>query len=129
MTKLLLPSFIFLSCSAYAQQQSNPWVAPESASRQQNPQEPTAKSISQGKKIFTAFCQSCHGSGGEGNGVAAAALKKKPANFRDSILHLQPDGILYWKISEGRGDMAPYKNSLTADQRWHLVNYIRSFKK
>jgi mono/diheme cytochrome c family protein len=37
----------------------------------------------QGKAIFTANCQMCHGPEGKGDGPAAAGLNPKPANFSD----------------------------------------------
>ena len=128
MIKFVVPVFLLQWMGALFPGQAEPWVAPDTASRQVNPQKVTEKSITQGKKIYMFFCQSCHGINGEGNGAASVALKKKPANFHDSILQNQADGALHWKISEGRGDMASYKNSLSAEQRWNLVNYIRSFK-
>lgn len=34
-----------------------------------------------GREEFTTYCTPCHGSSGVGNGVAAAALKKPPADL------------------------------------------------
>jgi mono/diheme cytochrome c family protein len=34
-----------------------------------------------GAKVFKSFCETCHGPEGKGDGVAAAALNPKPANF------------------------------------------------
>lgn len=34
-----------------------------------------------GKEMFAEYCAVCHGSGGRGDGVAALALKKKPADL------------------------------------------------
>jgi mono/diheme cytochrome c family protein len=34
-----------------------------------------------GKEMFHAYCASCHGLDGKGNGPAAAALKKQPADL------------------------------------------------
>jgi mono/diheme cytochrome c family protein len=34
-----------------------------------------------GKEMFRAYCASCHGPEGKGNGPAAAALKKPPADL------------------------------------------------
>jgi hypothetical protein len=38
----------------------------------------------------------------------------------------QADGALYWKITKGRAPMASFKTLLTDDQRWHVINYIRT---
>jgi mono/diheme cytochrome c family protein len=34
-----------------------------------------------GKQMFTTYCAACHGSGGKGDGPAAGALKKRPADL------------------------------------------------
>ena len=58
--------------------------------------------------------------------VAAAALPPpKPADWTSSKVAAETDGELFWKISNGRGAMPPWKH-LPEDQRWSLVNYIRS---
>ena len=37
----------------------------------------------------------------------------------------ETDGSLFWKISEGRGPMPPWKQVLTDKQRWQVVDYLR----
>ena len=37
------------------------------------------------------------------------------------------DGELFWKMSNGRGMMQTWKDQLSENQRWLLVNYIRTF--
>jgi mono/diheme cytochrome c family protein len=51
-------------------------------------QEPTVKKApvvqsdpSSGKQMFTDYCAPCHGKEGAGNGPAASAMKKTPANL------------------------------------------------
>jgi mono/diheme cytochrome c family protein len=53
-------------------------------------QEPTPKvqpvgatptSPASGKEMFRAYCASCHGAAGKGNGPAAAALKEQPTDL------------------------------------------------
>ncbi len=44
----------------------------------------TKDQLALGKKIFTKSCVTCHGEGGKGDGPAAAAFKKKPADFTDA---------------------------------------------
>jgi hypothetical protein len=50
----------------------------------------------------------------------------KPANFHDEKTRKQRQGAIFWKISNGNGNMPPFKESLTDEQRWQLVSYIRS---
>ncbi len=43
------------------------------------PLQPT--SMSSGQEMFKAYCATCHGAGGKGDGPAASALKKTPADL------------------------------------------------
>lgn len=45
------------------------WAGPESAP------------ASDGRAVYTAKCQACHGASGRGDGPAARALPKKPRDF------------------------------------------------
>jgi mono/diheme cytochrome c family protein len=40
-----------------------------------------ATSAADGKQVFTTYCATCHGKTGKGDGPAAAALKKAPADL------------------------------------------------
>ena len=52
----------------------------------------------------------------------------KPANFTDShMMSEMTDGELFWKLSEGRRPMPSFKKRLTEEQRWQLVNFVRTF--
>ncbi|HEV2688843.1 MAG TPA: cytochrome c [Bryobacteraceae bacterium] len=43
----------------------------------------TPTSPASGQEMFTTYCAVCHGSEGKGNGPAATALKKTPANLTE----------------------------------------------
>jgi mono/diheme cytochrome c family protein len=58
--------------------------------------------------------------------MAGMALKPRPADFSKDIIQNQTDGAIYWKLTEGKAPMAAYKETLTKEQRWQLVNFIRS---
>lgn len=107
---------------------NDPWIAPESADKIQNPIVSDVTSIKSGEKIFQSLCWSCHGKGGKGDGPVANSLTPKPGNLTSEGSQSQSDGAIFWKITEGRGAMSSYKSSLTTKQRWQLVNYIRTLK-
>jgi mono/diheme cytochrome c family protein len=91
-----------------------------------NPQSGAA-SVAAGKKSAETNCVTCHGPGGKGDGVAAAALTPKPADWTSAKVKADPDGVLFCKMSNGRGPMPPWKH-LPEKERWDLVNYIRSLQ-
>ncbi len=109
--------------------QNGAWKAPKEADDLKNPFADNAAELVKGKKLYIQMCAVCHGAKGKGDGVAGAALNPKPTNFTLASVQAQSDGALFWKLTEGRTPMASYKNTLKEDQRWELVNYLRTFKK
>ena len=108
-----------------AQGQGKTWEAPASAKAVKNPVEATSESVAAGKKMAQQSCAPCHGPGGKGDGPAAAALPKKPADWTADVVQAKTDGELFWMISEGMPPMPPWK-SLPETDRWNLVNYMKS---
>ncbi len=104
------------------------WPAPESEKAKKNPLPNDKKVIEQGEKIAKINCASCHGAKGKGDGAAAVALNPKPADWTSDHVQSQTDGELFWKISNGRGPMPPWKH-LPENDRWAVIRYIRSLKK
>ncbi|NOY47496.1 MAG: cytochrome c [Chlorobi bacterium] len=125
--KITLTLLLLLSATFVVNAQT--WVAPKSADTIENPFIGNKDAIKKGKKLFASMCVICHGFKGKGDGVAGAALSPKPANFTSKTIQAQTDGALFWKLTNGKAPMAAYKDMLTKEQRWQLVNYLRTFKK
>ena len=110
--------------------QANPWSVPEKDKNAKNPQASDAGSVAEGKELWTTHCKSCHGAKGLGDGPKAAQLKTDPGDFSKSSVQSQTDGSLFYKLTEGRDDMPSFKKKIPeAEDRWALVNFIRSLKK
>lgn len=105
------------------------WKAPAEADKLTNPLKGNAVSVDAGKKTFQQMCAICHGNKGKGDGVAGMGLNPRPTDFSKADIQAQSDGAIYWKMTEGRAPMAAYKEILKENQRWELVNYIRTLKK
>jgi len=80
-----------------------------------------------GKKSAETNCVTCHGASGKGDGVAAAALNPKPADWTSAKVKGDPDGVLFCKIANGKGPMPPWKH-LPEKERWDLIAHIRSLQ-
>src|SRR5262249_15181618 len=104
----------------------NVWKAPASAASVRNPVAADKSSIERGQTTYRKECASCHGEGGKGDGADAKSLKTKPANLTDADVTAESDGELYWKISEGRKPMPKFGKRLSENDRWDVVNYVRS---
>lgn len=110
--------------------QKKPWTVPDASKNMKNPVASSAASLAEGKTLWDTHCKSCHGAKGMGDGSKAAQLKTEPGDFTKGDTQSQSDGSLFYKTSEGRDDMPSFKKKLPdADDRWVLVNYIRSLKK
>ncbi len=76
-------------------------------------------------------CIACHGRTGEGDGPGAAALQFPPPRLGDHV-PFHNDGTIFLWISEGipldgeTQNMLGFKEILTVDERWHLVNFLRA---
>ncbi len=95
----------------------------------ENPIPASDDSLAAGALLYEQNCLVCHGPQGRGDGPAGLALNPPPA---DLSIHtepgLHPDGQLFVWITGGKAGsaMPAFETLLTEDERWHLVNYIRS---
>lgn len=107
----------------------NPWTigagAPTDALR--NPWPPTQESVSAGSAIYATACASCHGETGRGDGAAASALNPPPSDLAVHV-PLHSDAELYDFIANGIEGTAMVARSeeLSAEETWHIINYIRT---
>jgi mono/diheme cytochrome c family protein len=126
-------AFVMLALSVSrvrAQDDYKPWVAPDDARKVKNPFPPTPENLTAGEETYKENCILCHGDKGKGDGIAARTSKIQPANFTDAkLLALETDGSLFWKMSEGRGPMPTWKDTLSDKERWQLVDFIRKLNK
>ncbi len=118
-----------------AQQSASPAPAadakiPLEAVNEVNPVKPNPESLARAKKIYGYECAACHGDDGSGAGDLAKNMKAKMADFRDpSALKGDTDGVLFYIIEKGKGEMEGEGPRLKPEDTWNLVNYLRSFSK
>jgi mono/diheme cytochrome c family protein len=74
---------------------------------------------------FRTKCAMCHGPDGSGSEVGKSM---HVPDLRSPEVQKLPDAQLAQIISDGKGGMPPFKNSLSADQVHSLVAYIRSLR-
>lgn len=109
------------------QRQNAEWVAPDSARVLQNPIGVTAADLAAAKTVYENHCARCHGESGKGDGPDAYLYSPAPEDFSNARMQATSDGELFWKISEGRRPMPSFREDLSDEMRWQLVNYLRSF--
>jgi mono/diheme cytochrome c family protein len=97
----------------------------------------TPEFLAKGKTIYAQNCVACHGVNGDGKGDAAAFLLPKPRDFTAAKYRLRStapgelptDVDLFRSVSLGMAGtpMPPWKHMLGEDDRWAVVEYIKTF--
>ena len=97
----------------------------------------SSATVEQGRKLYAENCVQCHGAAGDGNGYGAPFLVPQPRDltmgaykFRTTASGALPmDEDLFRIISRGANGtgMPPWSYLLTADERWALVDYVKTF--
>lgn len=77
--------------------------------------------IAEGSEIYAANCSPCHGADGSGEQLGSA-------DFTDlrEMDNLAPRD-LYLTITQGRGSMPAWQSLLSQDERWAVIDYLRTF--
>lgn len=87
------------------------------------------------QQAFANNCTPCHGTGGQGNGVVAASLNPKPANFTDARFWTgRTDAELVKAIRDGgaavgrSASMPAWSSLLTEQQATEMVAYLKTLR-
>jgi len=108
-------------------QSTSDWQVPAKYKTMANPTDANDKeNMYIGKNLYSKHCQSCHGKQGYGDGSKAADQEGDLGDFSSEDTQSQTDGALFYKISEGRDDMPEFSKKLTDEDRWLVVNYMRT---
>jgi mono/diheme cytochrome c family protein len=121
---------LILLCSGTSfAQVSNKWIAPPEANSLEDPVAVTEDRLTKAHILYNNLCAQCHGYKGNGDCPVAGVLNPKPPDHTSDVVQSQPDGALFWKLTNGKGQMQPYSLKLTDEQRWSIIHYIRTLKK
>ena len=101
---------------------------PTSAATRANPLARSEAVIAEGQNVYQTLCVSCHGPSGSGDTPTASAFSHRPSDFTKGFKG-QTDGELFWKITKGGGPMPGYETTLTEEQRWQVIYYLRVLEK
>jgi len=118
-----------ISVMAYSQDPGKPWPVAEKDAKVKNPVKSDEASLKEGKDLWAQHCKSCHGVKGKGDGAKAANLEISCNDFTSKNFTSQTDGAIFWKTTEGRKPMPGYKAKLSDNERWSLVNFMRTLAK
>lgn len=124
----LAATCIMIGNAALAQDKpkGKPWAAPAEAVKMKNPVKADDASVKEGKELYGQHCKSCHGVKGKGDGTKAEKLDISCGDFTAPEMGKATDGELFWKTTEGRKPMPSFKEKLSDNERWTVINYVRS---
>ncbi len=92
-----------------------------------NPLEATEANLENGEKMYTIFCNSCHGKTGAGDGMLVQREKILGVpNYKDRDI---TEGSIYHVIMFGRNMMGSHASQLTAKERWQTTMYVQQLRK
>lgn len=92
----------------------------------------TAQLMARGRERYDISCSPCHGTAGDGKGVTTKLGMAVIADLHDVTarkLPQQPDGELFNTISYGKGLMQGYAASVSIEDRWAIVAYVRALQR
>jgi cytochrome c5 len=115
----LAGSIIFFAFSVTVFSQSGNWEVTADQGNKTNPLEIQAKNLALGRNIFKRTCVACHGEKADGKGLIQST------SLIDEKFQKQSDGILFYKISNGKDKMPPFSTMLKENEIWSVINYLR----
>lgn len=85
--------------------------------------------LDRGEDRFRIFCRTCHGPLGDGRSAVAENMKlRRPPSLHEQRLQSYPPGRLFRVVSEGYGLMPSYAESLSLEDRWAVVAFVRALQ-
>ena len=91
-----------------------------------NPVPDTPAVRAEGEWLYEVYCAMCHGPAGLGDGRIAGHFPRMPNLALPHVLNYT-DGWVYSIIGDGGFRMPPFAHSMSTDERWALVRYVKTF--
>jgi len=100
------------------------------------PIEASEANMKLGKIKYETYCAACHGYTGYGDGLVskrAASLQQDtwapPTSLHAVRVQEQLVGNIFHTITKGQGKMASYASSITPEERWAIVLYVKALQR
>ena len=100
----------------------------ELAAKQPNPVKMSEESIAVGKRHYEVFCLPCHGPEAKGGvtGPVATKFVPPPDLTNAAFQKARTDGYWHSYIMVGGAVMPAYGETLSSQEAWSIVNYLRT---
>jgi len=105
------------------------WVERESNPMELvNPVPDNSKMVARGGERYQLYCVQCHGPILDGNGTVGQSFAPLPSNLKSQQVQDQSDGEMFYKIRFGFNRHPPLYATMTDDETWAIVRYVRSMR-
>jgi mono/diheme cytochrome c family protein len=94
----------------------------------QNPIAPTPETVARGRELFEINCAMCHGQTSAERGPVGKKLTPPPPGLDQDMVNGLSDATIFKAITFGFGRMPVFKDKLLPEERWSLVNFLRTRK-
>lgn len=95
-----------------------------------NPVAASPEATEAGKLLYVKNCERCHGASGLGDGPATKFIRPAPKEIASAATQDRlTDGEIFYTITEGKKPMPPMKKTLSDEQRWQIVHFVRTLRK
>jgi len=101
------------------------WTIPEDAPELASPVKVDANVLKRGASIFNSRCRKCHGPEGKGDGPYSD-LEEPAADLTMAEVGRIPDGVLFYKIWNGKKPMPAFKTDLEKKDVWSVVAFVKT---
>jgi mono/diheme cytochrome c family protein len=115
---------IFLLSMTVTRLYSQVWEVPADQKAVKNPSALNNANVKTGKDLYMINCKSCHGDPGKKN---ALPLVPPPPDMASEKMQANTDADIFYKMTTGRVAMPAFENTIAPEQRWKIVNFIKSF--
>jgi hypothetical protein len=89
-----------------------------------NPLPVTQKVLDLGKKKYDIYCSPCHGNHGKGDSRLKGQFPVPPTLLSEKVTNWK-DANIYHVITNGQNTMPSYASSISRDERWAIIHYLR----
>lgn len=93
-----------------------------------NPMADLAGLTARGEERFDIYCAPCHGTVGDGRSIMVEKKMPIPPSLLEERLRDSVDGYFYHVVSNGLGNMPPYKYQIRPHDRWAIIAHLRALQ-
>jgi len=101
-----------------------------------NPVPLNEKTMSEGKELYSYFCQHCHGKKGDGKGSITHPVYGAVPSYADATpnrrggraMNQLKAGHIYHTIMYGLNAMGSHASQINVEERWKIIHYVQSLQ-